>query len=104
MDASAPAPAQSPTPASPINTGYQVTLVEEDEDNEASDEEMSEYDELTDCEYDEVTESEDLHEGDEAENEAHEAFRRQLLRLVYQGCDLFAAPPPPPQPGLMLQL
>lgn len=84
--------APAPAPASPLNAGYHVTLVEDDEDDDASDEEMIDYDELT--------EAENLDDGDEAQ----EALRRQLLRLVYQGCDLFAAPPPPPQPGLLLQL
>lgn len=86
----------APAPVTPLNAGFQVTLVQDEEDEESSDEEMNDDDELV--------EAEDLEEEDEVEREANEAFRRQLLRLVYQGCDLFAAPPPPPQPGLVLHL
>ena len=85
-----------PAPVTPLNAGFQVTLVQDEEDEECSDEEMNDDEEYV--------EMDDLEDEDDIEREASEAFRRQLLRLVYQGCDLFAAPPPPPQPGLVLQL
>ena len=73
-----------PAPVTPLNAGFQVTLVQDDEDEEASDEDMEDDDQLVDVD--------DLVEENDSEREASEAFRRQLLRLVYQGCDLFAAP------------
>ncbi|KAG0719979.1 hypothetical protein GWK47_049399 [Chionoecetes opilio] len=85
----------APCPVTPLNAGFQVTLMPDDEDEEAYDEDMED---------DELMEEEDMEDDSDVERESDEAFRRQLLRLVYQGCDLFAAPPLPPRSGLVLQL
>ncbi|KAG7160221.1 uncharacterized protein LOC121876597 isoform X2 [Homarus americanus] len=104
-----------------LNAGFEVTLVEdnsEDEeivvldDNEAMDEDEFEY-----INIEELSDSEDNSEY-EIEGELEEArvtealitdpeLQRQLIRFVYQGCDLFAAPQPinpASYQGMVLQL
>ncbi|MPC49004.1 uncharacterized protein LOC123513127 [Portunus trituberculatus] len=73
-----------PTSVTSLNAGFQVTLVQDEDDEDGSDEDMEDDDQLVDMD--------DLEEEDDLDREASEAFRRQLLRFVYQGCDLFAAP------------
>ncbi|KAK4319080.1 hypothetical protein Pmani_009913 [Petrolisthes manimaculis] len=103
------------------NTGFEVTLVEDsgDEDDEDDeeliiiDQEMEvqewegECDNESDCEFESDPESEfassrrnEYESGSSNEYESDESpvvlrdpeLHRQLLRLVYQGCDLYAAP------------
>ncbi|KAK8752645.1 hypothetical protein OTU49_006654 [Cherax quadricarinatus] len=101
-----------------FNAGFEVTLVEDDSEEEIivlDDDAMDE----DDCEYiniEELSDSEDNSEyeaGDLEEERVTEALitdpelRRQLIRFVYQGCDLFAAPPPinpASHQGVILQL
>ncbi|KAK7057006.1 hypothetical protein SK128_012335 [Halocaridina rubra] len=97
----------------PVSAGYEVTLIEEcveDSDSvtnesvcETEMEECSDSD--ADCDF-----SDDYSDTEEAQVTevimGDPELRRQLLRLVYQGCDLFASPPivTEVQPGLVLQL
>ncbi|XP_045610960.1 uncharacterized protein [Procambarus clarkii] len=101
-----------------FNAGFEVTLVEDNSEDEiiVLDDAMDE----DDCEYinieefsDSETNSEYEADGDLEENNVTEAFitdpelRRQLIRFVYQGCDLFAAPQPispASHQGVVLQL
>lgn len=105
-----------------LNAGFEVTLVDDDtnEDDECYDGESMDDDD--ECDYVGTEHSSDTEESSEyevLEDEVEEAevtealmadpeLRRQLLRFVYQGCDLFASPQQPvPQasyPGLVVQL
>ncbi|XP_071533903.1 uncharacterized protein [Panulirus ornatus] len=103
-----------------LNAGFEVTLIEDDnEDDEIL---VLDDDETTtkeECEYVNVEEFNDseeakAHEVGELEvNKVTETLmaepelRQQLIRFVYQGCDLFATPHPISQTschGLVLQL
>jgi len=83
------APSILTPPSSPtINRGFEVTLVE---DNSSSDTEDMDLDE----EDDDYIDEEDMTEQELEETEqllTDPEFRRQLLKMMYQGCDLVAAP------------
>lgn len=111
-----------------LNAGFEVTLVDDtneddeiydDDDDESMEEDVDDDDDV-ECDYIGTEQHSDTEESSEYEAEeeaevtealmADPELRRQLLRFVYQGCDLFAAPqqqqpmPPVLYPGLVLQL
>lgn len=79
----APTPPSSP---STINRGFEVTLVEDNS--------MSDTDDM-DLDDDDYIDEEDMTEEELEETEqllTDPEFRKQLLRMMYQGCDLIATP------------
>ncbi|XP_064108466.1 uncharacterized protein LOC135216877 isoform X2 [Macrobrachium nipponense] len=87
-------------PISPrtVTAGFEVTLVEESEDNEPLNESQDDFGgleescDIQDIDCDDYSDSE---EDQVAETiMSNPELRRQLLRFVYQGCDLIASPQP----------
>lgn len=102
-----------------LNAGFEVTLVEDDDDDEVVVLDDSEAMDEEECEYvnvEEFSDSEETKEYEAGEREVDEItdtlmadpeLQQQLVRFVYQGCNLFAAPHPLSQAlhhGLVLQL
>lgn len=84
------APSPITPPSSPtINRGFEVTLVEDDSTSDTEDMDMDD-DEDDDYIDEENMTSEELEETEQLLTDPE--FRKQLLRMMYQGCDLIATP------------
>ncbi|XP_068233838.1 uncharacterized protein [Palaemon carinicauda] len=111
----------SPLSQSTVTAGFEVTLVEERDDNETLNENQSDCESLEEnCDIqdeslDESCDIQDMDDEDYSDSEEAEVadtimsnpeLRRQLLRFVYQGCDLIASPQPISElhQGLIVQL